>query len=943
MATLNDFNQSSTGITDADRLGAVFNEPDPFVIPSSKKTVPSVDQFAAENFVPPGSLNPYPSYDPEGAPPSNTLYTSTSGEDYYDPENSLAVAINTGLSPVKVNSNSLSDVPSENIFNVNGYPLAQEPLSNPLHDYENYTYNISLHAITVEQFNNLTESPSGYIPQNVLIAGAGKYSENFKRNVNFLEDFYFDDLKINTIVNTTSRSKFSNVIDLKFKIIEPNGFTLIQRLITACESPVSQGGVGGQNYLKQPFILQIDFYGSRDGEIGAGLIPNQTKLIPIRLIGMQTRIGTQGTEYTVQATPYNHTAFDPRYIVTPAAFTMKAATVADIFQNSNVDQGVVDAETQRYRTEQEEIERLQTYANLADAFGPGTQSQEVPKATTVLGQYGLAAGYNSWYRTLARKSLNGNTYKPNTIKFVLDEELANSALYVAGPNDVSNAASKDDSKTSTQQAGGANKGQIQFNAGTITMPAGTSIQSIVKWALINSDYMRNQLLGVSSGTSKSTRDTQLKEPLKNLKIIPVVKILDYDSSRQDYQYEITYIIRKYLMNSRSPYAPQGRVKGWVKEYNWIYTGGRSPYTGENLSNNDVIDLQLDFNMLFYTALTAFKDSGKLFNSGKNLGETNPGFPIESSGFAGDPNNPAPTVPSQESPPDNQAQDRIARASSHYWSGNQDNKRTGAQQTSIHTASDIINNTQLDARGDMINVKLHIIGDPHFIKQDDMFYNINVANKTSLLTPNNSLFMDDGELYVYINFKSPVDYDEQTGLAIPSLNPYSYNEFTGVYKVISIENSFTRGRFTQTLDLVRLSIDDSKRVQAVQQSFRQVNFQEVGAGQTGRFSAAENLGQRISSQIFSGSLLSGGVGLVDSLTSQLVSQSLENIQSEVSRAAQNIGSTAVTAINNLVDDFGQDLGLVENVNDIVDFEIGDPTIVAGIPEVEWTDYSDVIGW
>lgn len=925
MASLNDFDGVEEAIQQ--QQGAVYNLPPGYNTPSSQSTTAAIDIWETPNYVPPGNFSAYnQSFNPD------VLQLASTGT---VDQNAFTPAYNPGPNTEVPEPEKTPN--QDYTVDIYGVPLPQQVLPNPLHDFENYTYNLSLHAITTQEFNNLAENPDGYIPNNVLIAGAGKYSDNFKRNVHFQEDFYFDDFKMRTIVNTTQRTKFSNVVELSFKIIEPNGFTLIQRLITACESPPSEGGVGGQNYLKQPFLLQIDFYGQKDGEIGTGIIPDQTKIIPIRLVGMKTKIGVQGTEYTVEATPFNHTAFDPRYIVMPAAFTIKAATVNDIFQNSNVDQSVVDAETQRYRTEQEENARLQSYANLADAFGPGTQSQTVPQSTTVLGQYGIAAAYNSWHRTLERKSLNGTTYKPNLIKFVIDPEIANSRLYVDGPNDISNAASRDDAKTNAQQAGGINKGQIQFNAGTITMPAGTSIQSVVKWAIANSDYVRKQLIGVDTGDPRSSRQTQLQDPFKFVKIVPRVRIISYDQSRQDYQYEITYYIRKYTMNSRSPNAPQGRVKGWVKEYNWIYTGGQSPYTTENLSNKDVIDLQLDFNMLFYTALTAFRDKNKLFNTGKFVGDADASLAVESSGFEGDPNNPKPVVDSQEAPPDAGAQDRIARASTHYWSGSQDSHRTGAQQAAVNAAGDVIRNTQLEARGDMINVKLTILGDPQFIKQDDIFYNLGIGNKSSLLTPNNSLFMDDGELYVFVNFRSPVDYDEETGLAIPFANRYSYSEFTGVYKIITIENSFTRGRFQQVLDLVRLSIDDSKRVLAVQQAFRQQNAQEVGQGQLARFPTTGVLGQRIATTVFSGGLLAGGAqGLINSLAGQV----FREIQQETANIVQDLGTDLIEGISDVVTDIGQSLGLIDTAPEITaifDPEVGDPSLFNTIPKINVADY------
>ena len=953
MASLNDFDGvDSQGFSLEDQIqqrggqAGVFNEPAPFVIPNSNNTANTREAYEIDLPVT-GALNSY-----------------NASNDFTDPGGAQAVAaLNQNQFAPPFSPNGSSDAQSEildtatgekqpYVVNVYGYAKPQQPLVNPLHDYDSYTYNLSLHVMTTEEFNNISDDPDGYTPDNVLVAGAGKYSDNFRRNIHFQEDFYFEDLRMRSIINTTKLNKMSNVVELEFTIIEPNGFTFIQRLMNAVESSVSEGGLGSKNYLKQPYILQLDFYGSRDGEVGAGLIPNQTKLIPIRLVGMQTRISTKGTEYRFQATPYNHTAFDPKNIVLPAQFTVKASKVVDVFGRVEIDKGIVDQETERYQSEQDELARRKTEVdnfNKAAEFGygAGIRYPDLPKTTTVLGTYGIAEGYNSWYRTLARKS-NGS-YKPNFIKFILDPEIGNSLIYkTGGPNDVSNAGSRDDSTTNVQESAGLNKGQIQWDSGTITMPAGTSIQAVVKWAIANSDYMRLQLLGREFGPNSATRDTQLKEPLKFVKIIPRIKILEYDLARQDYQYEITYYIRKYFMNSRSPNAPQGRAAGWVKEYNYIYTGGQSQNTNENLSNKDVINLELDFNMLFFTTISAFRQSQKLTNTGKLLGEEEVVLAREGSGFEGDPDNASPIIPGQESNPEpiiytgESAQDRIGRASNHYVSGTQDSVRTGAQNNAAQAAADIINNTQLDARGDMINIRMTIIGDPQFIKQDDVFYNLGILQKTGLLTPNGSLFMDEGELYVFVNFRSPIDYDESTGLAVPFYNRYSYSEFSGVYKVITVDNIFRNGKFTQDLNLVRLAIDDSKRVLAIQQGFRRQNALEVGLGQNVRFPTTGALGQRIAGTVFSGGLLAGGA---QQLVNSLAGQVFNEIQSEVADIVEDLGTDLIEGIGDVVTDIGESLGLIDSIdfNQVIDFELGDASVLAGVPEVDWTGFGDVVGW
>ena len=904
MATV--FDGEFDGVDEAtQQQRGAFNEPDPFVIPSSQSTTATVEAFGTENFVPQGNFNPY-------LADQALAVQETAGLE----------AANNGFAPDVVGTLPEVVVTGERIespvfrVDISGTGAIQQPLINPLHDYDTYTYNLSLHAVTVEQFNNLTDNPDGYQPLNVLIAGAGKYSSTFRRNPYFEEDFYFDDLSLESVINTTKRNRFSNVFDIEFTIIEPMGFTFIQRLVSACEAGFGQGGVGSPNYLKQPFILQIDFYGSRNGEIGAGLIPNQTKLIPIKLVGMQTTIGVRGTEYRIQAAPYNHNAMDPTRINLPANFSIAAAKVADIFNGGNTDSTAVSTEVQILNDQIEARNAFdKEFGQIAaeDYEGAlGNQGIYRPKVTQALGVNGLAESYNEYYSQLEKRYVGS---KHDRIRFQLAPELANSTIYADGQADVSQAATVATNKTAAEVAGGANKGTISFKAGRINIPAGTNIQSVIEWAVTNSKFMTDQVKGIDSD-SRDQGDQQSRDPLKLVKVIPRVRVLLYDSLRDDWQYEITYIVKTFLVNSRVPHAPQGRVKGWCKEYNYIYTGGISPYTGDNSSNRDVIDLKLDFNMLFYTTVTAFKEKAKLFQTARNQGEATQSstatLNIEGSGFPGDPNNGTATntIPTGDQNPAKPLEDRVARSKTYYTAGNKRiNTRTAGDTPRAVAAADIMNNQLLDARGDMINVELTIVGDPHFIKQDDILYNQDLVVNKSQLTPNNSLYTDNGELYIYLNFLSPIDYDESTGLAIPKSNPFSYSLFTGVYKVITVRSTFRGGMFTQVLSLIRLAISDERRLQDRQIEGVFAAAGEIGRGQGLTFPYGATAGQRIAGAVFSGALLGNSTGL-EQLANGLIQKVFqEKVQPEIVKVVDRITADIAG-------------GIKDWTNDLKDFFSGD---------------------
>jgi hypothetical protein len=52
----------------------------------------------------------------------------------------------------------------------------------------------------------------------------------------------------------------------------------------------------------------------------------------------------------------------------------------------------------------------------------------------------------------------------------------------------------------------------------------------------------------------------------------------------------------------------------------------------------------------------------------------------------------------------------------------------------------------------------------------------------------------------------VDYDEIKGIADVASSRYRYSEFSGVYKIITVDNSFSNGKFEQSLTLAKLLYD-----------------------------------------------------------------------------------------------------------------------------------------
>lgn len=782
-------------------------------------------------------------------------------------QNSLqGAAINSFLqNPNNVTAQTISQILGQTVGSAS--QQFQNTLPNPLHDFESYTYGLSLHLLTVQQYNTLMENPTNtYIPQNVLVASAGKYSPTFKRNPFFNEDFFFENLSMSNVVNITTVNRNTNAFQINFTIIEPNGFTFINRLLDAVEN------IGGKNYLRQPYLLQIDFYGYKDGRIAsAGPIPGQSKYIPISLLSMKSKVTSKGAEYVIDAVPYNHQAFNTIHAVTPAAFQIKAKTVQDLLGTGRVTNSTLDVFTLGQR-EAEGIERLQAELN-AGLLTPSTAEEAavireyLSKGSSSSGQFvasGLTDEINKFLQDLAKK--NRAILIPNQYRVIFDPVIGNSEIFPTdAPNDVNNVATGSSNNSTARNnikaAAGLPVGSVDWSAGVFNIKMGTPIDKVIDYAVRNSNYIRQQLAEPTGDTGKNISEFQLKlgNSLRWYRIVPSIKINQYDPSRDQYSYTITYYVKPWTVNTKHPYAPQGRTPGFVKRYDYLYTG----------QNKDVIDCSIDFDMLYYMQLIGFKNKLRTTETGST--DVPPG--------RADTPNVGPNV---------YQTDRLQPNQIHFVANDlRLQNRTGPGQANAIAGGEVQRDLMLSSRGDMINVQLKIVGDSQFIMQDDVLFGQTSSNSAGLLTPNNSLNFTNGELYIFLNFQSPVDYNEETGLAVPGLGRYQYSEFTGIYKIITVDSNFSRGKFEQTLNLARLPISDQLRNQVTNARSRADTYVNYGLGQLTPLPYSRFTGPRIIvNDLASGGLLAAASNGLNGLAGQLVNKVVGQAVNQVTGKIQN---------------------------------------------------------
>lgn len=688
---------------------------------------------------------------------------------------------------------------------------------NLLHNYASFTYNLSLHALSPADYKSLMDDPRGtYVPTNVLIAGAGRRGEGMQRSEHFGEDFFFDKLDFTTIIGMSARTKSANAIDINFTIIEPYGMTLLNRILQ--QSVIAKG-----NYLQIPYLLQIDFFGYNDDGIPMK-IEDITKYIPIKIATMGMKVSQKGAEYNISAYPFNHQAFAESVSTNPIKLSVTASTVADFFDamvapkdymgplpESAESKAVTDVTTTNaaIRAEQErnsstirantkEMARLDELSafgytkedtdlrsSLATQNANLTERNlvlsKLPKTDVVVKSYTEAI--NAWLRQPVEDKRANYC---DQIRFVIDDDIAEATFPDKDTlNKLTRAYSlRHDSEIGTK----ANVKDSEKPQSTISINQGMSILDVIELAIKNSSYVYDQILDVfDPDRTDITEDdiAELMKPLDWFKVIPTIDLGEYDTKTNSFARTITYhIIKSTLYNTKSEDAPQGKPKHYVKNYEYIFTG----------KNYDILNFDLNFDTLYFTVIPgnpAIKDpvnqsAAKKATDDPKTAEVTKKFlskeevkKFVDARFNGN----AALHPK-----------KIFTAPLPGNSGNDDSVAESLKRLSKNILS--------SSAGDMIRVDLKILGDPDFIKQDDIFYRPGMYSLSNgLKTWNNSLITDQDELFVRLAFKTPGDYDD-TGLARPDTGKYTANAFSGIYKVIQVKNHFAQGKFEQNLELIR---------------------------------------------------------------------------------------------------------------------------------------------
>ena len=234
----------------------------------------------------------------------------------------------------------------------------------------------------------------------------------------------------------------------------------------------------------------------------------------------------------------------------------------------------------------------------------------------------------------------------------------------------------------------------------------------------------------------------------------------------------------------------------VKEYNYMFTG----------KNIDIIDWKLKFDMSFTSELPvapAYQSTDTKLAASDGDGSKKPEIvnPLGES-------SPADTTPGVQNPVVS-----FVRTLT-----NTDLRGGGGTDTQATRAARVWHDAVTKGM-EMQALRMKIIGDPYYIAQSGLGNYHSAPTQFQNLSSDGSVNWASGEVDIRVNYRSPIDINQGTGLYnFGSKNfkdpetgkSQSVTQFSGLYQLIHVDSYFKDGQFTQDLKALRRPMQESTK-------------------------------------------------------------------------------------------------------------------------------------
>jgi hypothetical protein len=640
---------------------------------------------------------------------------------------------------------------------------------NPLEEFASVTPVWTLACLSPDQFNN----PSSYRVdgglKNIVMSSAGRFDSDRVGTFYGTPEYYINNFTMRAVIAANEKTGNTNAFKFEWDIYEPYSMGLLLQSLQ-----VAARASGYVNYLDNcPYVLRLDFKGF--DEMGVPLSTIKPKFFVMKLVSVKFQVTEAGSSYKMEGVPYNHQGYSDEINITYKDIKLIAddkteGTVQELLQTGTRSLKVILNENERLLVkeglvgipDEYDIVFAETSSDPGSSTPPsGSENRATvdPKSSSSSRSVGSSSTVSD------PPSVSSNDIAKSTFGF--SQSKGGNFIFKKYGDQV-------DEKTGIVKRDNMS---IDPKNRSFLFSQGQTIISMINQIILSSEYAKKAIIPQADGF------------IRWWKVDVQVKLLEFDDSTADFAKKFIFRIVPFLVHhtvfSNPNSAPIGYdkiQKKLVKKYSYIYTG----------ENIDVIRFDININNLFYSGTNPSPE-----NKTDQASNQDDSGPVQTqnltvkTGEGASPNAKVANLGRKRIKRDPKLLESMIKGGA----GIKDTQQKVAE--SFHSA--FVNGTSAD----LIKVDLEILGDPYWMV-DSGFANYfsESADPTDQINSDNTMNYESGDVFVYLNFRTPADVNETNSLYdFPSLGKES--PFSGIYRVISCESQFNEGQFKQKLGCIRM--------------------------------------------------------------------------------------------------------------------------------------------
>ena len=679
---------------------------------------------------------------------------------------------------------------------------------NILKAYASYNYIVTLACLTVNEINFPNSTYRARSPQvTVLRSGGGapgKATTAFESSNAQLE-YFIDEIEMDTVIAPTTQTRTSNATISSFTVMEPYSMGLfLQTLMIAANN------AGHADYLKAPYALIIEFVGyDDDGRVSNSQLGR--RVFPISLNKVDFDVTGGGSRYNIRAHAWNEGSLSTAAQSSRTDIKVTGNTVTELLQTGPL--SLTNILNQRIREKA-----------IADGAGAINKDEYVimfPKelssslglsnnddgsgdlaAMTIQDYYARVSPGNTEFSKLppsaaADVEVNFNKYQQLFSNSSISRQVRRIAESSELLNDIGKSTIVESMATGGAQPFGqeaytknekdvfiSDNVQISNDFRTFQFQTGTTIEQMIEEIVILSTYGQKAATEIKPDSNGMIPWFRIHTQTF-LVSDEQVRSVSGQNPRIFVYAVVPYLVHSSVFNNATQPSVgiEKRKQQAAKQYDYIYTG----------QNDDIIDFEINFNNAFFKAVSSGINSSGTAQTQTRDSTNNANDPnfTQSEGAAG--------VVSLTGNPN---VTEVANAVSTGQGGGGDADSPKVQVARMFNEAIVNNNV------DLVTMDLTILGDPYYLADSGQGNYSSPPSGDPAYTADGTMNYQRGEVEVNVNFRTPIDYPTKggdmifpTGLSGTG-DTVPVNAFGGLYKVNTVKNSLSGGKFTQVLKLIR---------------------------------------------------------------------------------------------------------------------------------------------